>query len=352
MRNSNLELYRVIVMFLIVAHHYVCHGVSPEIKQTAPIGLSTMMLIFGGWGKVGINCFVLITGYFMCKSRFSAQKLLKLYLQITFYAVLIYGIFCLTGHEHFSPLKLLLNFWPIKKIGTNFIDCFLIFYLFIPVLNNVVSNLSKELHKYMIFLSLFVYSILPLIPTIGVSYNFVIWFMVLYVIASYIRFYGIFPKITHKQWGLMAILLIFIGSASIIGMEFFYRLGYINKFQPYRFVSDSNQILALAIAISSFMFFKDLRIPQSRLINTIGAATFGVLLIHDNSSIMRQWLWHEIVDCEGHMYQSLLLTIGYASISVIIIFVMCVGIDWFRGRYIEPSLLATSEVAIKKLFIS
>lgn len=57
------------------------------------------------------------------------------------------------------------------------------------------------------------------------------------------------------------------------------------------FVSDSNTVLALAISICSFMCFKNLKIGYSKLINTIGGSTFGVLLIHANSDVMREWLW-------------------------------------------------------------
>lgn len=93
------------------------------------------------------------------------------------------------------------------------------------------------------------------------------------------------------------------------------------------------------LSVASFMWFKDLKIPHSRFINAIGATTFGVLLIHANSDAMRQWLWRETVDCMGHFSESVLWTLGYSVASVLVIFVVCSGIDWFRGRYIEPPLI-------------
>ena len=56
----------------------------------------------------------------------------------------------------------------------------------------------------------------------------------------------------------------------------------------YYMVSGSNMPLALLVSVSIFMWFKTLRIPQSRFINAIGGSTFGVLLIHTNSDTMRQ----------------------------------------------------------------
>lgn len=66
-RNSNLELFRILVMLSIIAHHYVVNsGVWSEIQATEPTANSLFYYIFGMWGKTGINCFVLITGWFIC----------------------------------------------------------------------------------------------------------------------------------------------------------------------------------------------------------------------------------------------------------------------------------------------
>lgn len=76
-RNSNLELYRIIVMMLIVAHHYVVNsGLMDELVKDPLSSKSLFFYIFGMWGKTGINCFVMITGYFMCKSHITIRKFL------------------------------------------------------------------------------------------------------------------------------------------------------------------------------------------------------------------------------------------------------------------------------------
>lgn len=339
-RNSNLELYRIIVMLLIVAHHYVVNsGLIQAIQESNDFLNSSVMLVFGAWGKTGINCFVLITGYFMCTSVFSPGKLVKLYLQITLYGLIIYGIFCITGHETFSVIGILKTFWPVRSISDDFVSCFLLFYLFIPILNILVKSMDKRMHKYLVILLVSAFSILPSVPTVRITFNYVTWFMALYMVASYIRMYGLFPGVNHRQWGWLAISTLLIGSISVLGLEFIYCYRYIDMFIPHFFIADSNKFLSLAIAVSSFMYFKDLKIPHSRLINSIGLATFGVLLIHTNSDAMRQWLWKETVDCIGHFGDSVLWTLGYAAMSVVGIFVICAGIDWFRGRFIEPVLL-------------
>lgn len=49
------------------------------------------------------------------------------------------------------------------------------------------------------------------------------------------------------------------------------------------FVFDSNTFLVIVTAIFAFLFFKNIKILYSKVINTIDALTFGVLLIHANS---------------------------------------------------------------------
>ncbi len=337
-------------MLLIVAHHYVVNSGLFDVLDKEPLNISSsVMIIFGAWGKTGINCFILITGYFMCRTKFTFDKLLKLYLQILFYTIIIYSIFVISGHEKLTFMNLLWKIWPIHSISSGFTSCFLLFYLFIPFINLLLNNLDQKKHAYLVILIIFGFSILPTVPIIKMTFNYVSWFIVLYIIGSYIRVYGLGNKITHSQWGLLSIVFVLISSCSVLGMTMLYKKGYIPVFNPHFFISDCNKILALLVAVTSFMYFKDLKIPHSRFINAIGGATFGVLLIHANSDAMRTWLWKETVDCTGHFGSSLLWTLGYATVSVLIIFFVCAGIDWFRGKFIEPHLMTWGKNIINKV---
>ena len=102
-RNSNLELYRIILMLLIIAHHYVDNSPLLEIIRENPSSKESIFLwLFGMWGETGINCFLMITGYFMCCQNITLRKFLKLFLEVLFYNVLIYCIFVLFGYRHFA----------------------------------------------------------------------------------------------------------------------------------------------------------------------------------------------------------------------------------------------------------
>lgn len=266
-RNSNLELYRIIVMLLIVAHHYVVNSGVLDVMYQHPISANSILLfLFGMWGKIGINCFVLITGYFMCKSNITVKKFLKLVLEVEFYRVVIYLIFIVSGYESFSLTGAVEAILPITSIGTNFTGCYLVFYLCIPFLNILVRNMSEKNHLALLGLMFFTYIFMETIPKFGVTMNYVSWFICLYFIASYIRLY---PKELFERTKLWGVCTSVIGSLCIFSVLCCLVLSIkLGKQIAFYFVTDSNTFLAVCIGVSSFLFFKNLKIKQSRVINT------------------------------------------------------------------------------------
>lgn len=335
-RSSNLELFRIITMILIVAHHYVVNSgltaVDGPIYADPMSWRSLFLLVFGAFGKTGINCFVLISGYFMCRSNITAKKFCKLLLEIQFYKIVIWCIFLVSGYEKFSPVELVNVFLPIRTVSTGFASCYLIFFLFIPFLNILTANMNERQHAKLLLLCTFTYIIIGSLPGFGVTMNYVSWFVVLYFIGSYIRIYDRRLFSNTRFWGWIALAIFMISVASVVVMTWIgtmiHRSGV-----TYMFLADSNKILAVALAISSFMFFKNINIKNSAFINKVAASTFGVLMIHANSDAMRRWLWQDVLS-NVNMYESQWIVL-HAVGSVIAIFVLCTAIDYLRIRLFE-----------------
>lgn len=332
-RSSNLELYRCIVMFLIVAHHYVVNsGVIQEINQQPFEAKSLFLYLFGMWGKTGINCFMLITGYFMCKSEITLYKFTKLILQIIFYKIVFTLIFALSGYHNYGVIEIIKDISPFWNITDGFVSCFIIFYLFIPFLNILIKNMSQKRHLLLIILCLGIYTLWDNINIFAsVAFNYVSWFSILYLIASYIRLYPIYKKDDYKFWGWATLVSVAI---AILIVPLLLKI----KFFPYMHVSDSNAIFAVIIGICSFMFFKNIPMKHSKTINTIGASTFGILLIHANSDTMRQWLWRDTLDNVGWLNSEHIYL--HAIIATVGVFIVCSVIDIIRMKTIEKPLMS------------
>ncbi len=329
-RNSNLELFRIIVMFLIVAHHYVVNSGLLTVMAGEPLSTKSMFLYLFGWaGKTGIDCFVLITGYFMCTSNISLRKFLKLFGAFYLYKLLFFAIFAVSGYTELTPKFIIKSIVPFTTLDYGFVSCFLVFFCFIPFLNILIKGMSKRQHQLLLGLCLIAFSVFPQL-LVKVSLNYVWWFMVVYLIGSYFRLYPPLWSMSTKHTGLASLGFVCLSLTSIVcGGRMSTEP---NEHIVYFFVTDSNKPMAVATAVCMFLFFKNLKIGYSKVINTIAASSFGVLLIHANSDTMRQWLWRDTLDNVGHYAGNIYL---HAVVSVLAVYAISSVIDMLRIKLIE-----------------
>ena len=100
-------------------------------------------------------------------------------------------------------------------------------------------------------------------------------------------------------------------------------------------------MLAVALGISLFMWFKDMKVPQSKIINRTAQSCFGVLLIHAHSNTMRQWLWKDVLDVAGQYGTDTFIL--HSILSVIGIYIICTLIDQLRICLLEKPLFLWAE---------
>lgn len=346
-RDSNLELFRIIMMLSIVAHHYVVNsGLYSLAIEPSYDWRNYFLFLFGMWGKIGINCFVLITGYFMCKSNITIHKFLKLLLEVMFYEIVCYSIFSITNYSSISLKGLYYALTPISTITDDFISCFLVYYLLIPFLNVLVNNLSRRQHTILVILCMFFFSLMDHVPGFKFRFNYVGWFCVLHIIASYIRFYQSEFKLLSSKKSLLILLGATIAVLGVLVPVWFKDLGLPFRGGLYQYVTDSNASLAIVSSVLLFMGFKNIHIGQSKIINTIASSTFGVLLIHANSDTMRRWLWRDV--CQNVEWFNSPWMPLHAVGCVLAIYVVCILIDKVRIYLIEkPTFVVIDKILSK-----
>lgn len=334
-RQSNIELFRIILMLLIIASHYVVNsGLLPLVENDTVNVQSVFLGSISAFGKICINCFILITGYFMCKSHITLKKFLKFVFEVIFYYTVIYLLFCICGFIEFSPGAFIRTFLPVKAVTTDFTSAYILFFLCIPFANILIRNLTKNQHLCLMLLLLFIYSILGSLSWPSVAFNYVSWFFVVYLISSYIRLYPGKHSKNIKLWLAASIGAVVLASLSVaISLA-------IRQNNPhysiYNFVRDANKILAVFTAVSFFMLFKNLKIKYNKFINYLAASTFGVLLIHASGYVMTKWLW-DVMLKNPTMYNNSLLPL-HLFLSVIGVYTVCIVIDKIRIRFLERPL--------------
>ncbi len=109
-RQSNFELMRIVAIVLIIAHHVAVHadwgngGVFFPENLTANAVILQSLLPFG---KIGVNLFVFVSGYFLIRSERSTwPKIVRIWTEMFFYSVVITVIFVIfDGYEFLSAIQ-------------------------------------------------------------------------------------------------------------------------------------------------------------------------------------------------------------------------------------------------------
>lgn len=221
-RQSNIELYRIVLMLLIIASHYVSQ--SGLLAPNGPIyanpisSASLFLLILGAWGRIAVNGFVLITGYFMCQKTAKYEKLASLFFEMMFYRIVISIVLWTSGYASISLQELFNVLIPIRVISDGFISEYLVFYLFIPYLNILVNCLNKKMHFLLIMLCLFTYTFFGTFkPVFVVVMNKVSWFCVVYFIGAYLYKYPqLYTNNNKKKVGKLMLASIALCIISVI----------------------------------------------------------------------------------------------------------------------------------------
>lgn len=344
-RDSGIELFRIVTMLLIIAHHMVCNSNLYSVVESDIFNPKAIFLLcISGFGKTGINCFVMITGYFMCKSRITLKKFLKLFLEVEFYKISLYIVSVIIGVKTLSADGIFDAVFPFRSVDNGFTSTYILFFLFIPFINILIQNMDKTTHLKLIGLLLIVYTVLPTFFASEVTFNYITWFTVVYLIAAYIRIYPceLFEK--KRIWILSAVLSFVVSVISIVvcsaGAKYL-----IGRNLAFFFLTDSNKFLAVLTAFCGFMCFKNINIKPNRVINVIASTAFGVLLLHANGSL-KDWMWHKLIGIT-QIYDSSLLLL-WAIVIPILIYIVCCIIDLIRIYGLEKPFFRFYDKISKK----
>lgn len=114
MRESNFELLRIIAMMFIFVYHYINYGGILNVGSYTINKLIALFLYSGG--RVGVNIFILIMGYFMINSKFKIKKVFKMMFQVFFYSVIlaILSVYRLNSNFEATSIKnILLQYYQL-----------------------------------------------------------------------------------------------------------------------------------------------------------------------------------------------------------------------------------------------
>lgn len=329
-RNSNIEIIRIIAIIFIIFSHYSVH--SDIIKSALPIGFNRYILEISVLGNIGVILFILIMGYYSIDSSIKFKKIIKLWFQVLFYSIIIYLIFVLLKLEKFSIMAFLKVCLPITSNSYWFFTCYIILYLLSPFINIFLNRMTKK--EFIIYLlsMLFIISIYGFITMHNFYCNELIQFILFYSLGAYLKQYpeNFFIKNRFK--------IIFISTICLLLSPLLFdllgtKINFFATNSSYFF--NRTSIISILFSIALFSIFLKKDIFSNKLINNISACTFGIYLIHDNNYI-RTILWTNILKVQKYVTTNYF--IFHMIISIIMIFLICLLIEAIRKFIIEKHL--------------
>lgn len=332
-RNVNMEVLRVVAMLLIVAGHYVWFA----LKDAMPPSVLNVKTIMGGinyvtmdllflMASIGVDCFVMITGYFMIeKTEMRWNGVLKTWVQTLFYAVVIFLVGIVAFGQSASTDHVLAAFFPIHQETYWFVTHYIGLLFLAPFFARLASILTQRQYQWLLCV-LFVFSFSYFYGTVYMRDMHLELFVFLFFAAGYIRKYSI-PDWWKRNAGSVVLalwMLLFIAGTSVNVLRFL-NSGNAN-FKPY---ATENNGPVFFLALSVFVWFVHHQPFSNRLLKTtarLGTSTFGVYLIHQHFFINAP-LWAFAADT----YTMQMPVVLHCLLWTALVFLVCALLDMLRA---------------------
>ena len=317
-RFVNLDALRIVAMMMVVTLHFLDNEgflrmYPPGSLQYTAIWAIEIICI------VAVNCYVLLSGYFLSSSQFKIKRLVPLILQTLFYSLGIYLVLLYCGIIPFNLGEAVNALLPIPTGMYWFISAYIGLYLLSPFLNRLLDGLDQRLHLLFIVTLVGIFSVWPSIFTAATPLTYkgldivggysITWFIVLYVVAGYLRRYSL-PKITATRAFLRYAVITGVSIGVYALLAYATRSPGAHPFletQVSHYIS-YNSLPVLLSSVALFLFFISLKIPRflTKPVAILAPLTLGVYLLTEEPH-MRTLLW-------GNLQPHLHLTSPYVTL--------------------------------------
>lgn len=340
-RNTNLEILRIIAMLFIVAHHFAVNGFNDMTFVISNYN-NYALYFLGILGKMGVVIFIFISAYFMIDSKFTFRKLLVLGGEVYFYTLSFLVIF-LVFLTPAAPITLetwVLSLLPISHSAYWFITDYIVLMLLSPFLNKVLKGLSKGTYLKLLVLVIILWSVYPTFTGKSFGFDPLIWFIVLYMMGSFIRLHVDIDKISFKKLFIAmfaSFAITYAASATVAYLAMLFDVpglmsGTITVTTLYKDLALENKLFTLITSTAIFLIFLKRKEFSNRYINYAAGSVLGVYLIHENVFV-RPYLWKTLFSVQS--FYSSPYFILFAVATIILIFIASIGIDIIRRLTVE-----------------
>lgn len=310
-RVNNFELLRVVAMLMVVFHHFVRQtqwniGKASPTEPTGRFIKHVLLLYLRSLGKVGVEIYLLISGYFLNTRNASVKSVLRVWFRTTTWTMSIY--FCLSWIREMSYNDFFSQAFPVLTGQYWYVTSYIGLMCFSPGLAVTIKHLNQ---RQMVGIMGFLFLVVNLFAYIQTTKKIHGYFSTLwvdmflpYLLGAYFKMY---PKVLSKvptwAWTIIAVGTIIFDTAQLYYFETNNpEFKVHNGNSAFFLITGDYAPLSIGIALPWFLLFKSITLPEGwfdKFAGIAGSCTFGVYIGHENP-ILRGYLWNKWVRAQDH----------------------------------------------------
>ena len=331
-RNANIERMRIIAMVMIVAHHYASFGFFSEELNFSRNKL--FIDLIGNWGRVGINVFAMIAGYYMVGAKLRIKKLLHLMGSLWFYSLGFLLIFTLAGIVQANRSVLLSAFFPLLRSEYWFISYYALMLLLTPFFNALLQGLSRREHAALCVFLFTICCVLPTFARIRFANGQLPLFVLLYLTGAYCRLYTRVDAGLARRNRAIALGFLVFCAAVVLGIDLIgLHTGDVELLAKSSVPLETYSPLSFFAALLLLLAFCGMEPRQNRFLSGVGSLTLGVYLFHANP-FFNDVIWQNPFRTESFTDSPLLPL--HALVVISLVFTAGCLVERLRQKAIAP----------------
>ena len=332
-RQSNIELLRILSMFMILVIHANMISLPKPLHSdliSSPFPVITRYFI-ESLGIAGVDVFVMISGWFLIRTR--AKSFLSFFSQILYFwgGILIVGF--IIGKTEVSKQAVMEVFFFTRWDW--FIKSYIVLMILAPVLNTYIEHSSEKTQRY-VLIGFFLFSCTY--GWIGGASRFFVngygplLFIGLYLLSHYVRSESIRDKekslirrlFSFNKYVDFFIFLFCAVINTLLGIA-----GLYSERNIYGYVFAYINPITIIAALSLLLYFSKLKIRYNACINFLAAGAFAVFLFHSQVDV-RPYFTNGVLYLYEHY--SNLFCIAAIFLYLVLWYVGSVIIDYPRQK--------------------
>jgi hypothetical protein len=281
-----LRLYSTLLVIMRHSHHYAFHVNKKDPDYKALQLIFTLTHVCDGE-------FIILSGYFGCKTNTKLSRFFSLIMQNTFYAVGIYLFAVFMGWSKFTWEDFWHRFFAMTNNVYWFTAPFLISQVLFKPIYRGLQSLGRNYHRLILAIILYTLHV----STTGFRSNVIAYrsgisiFFVYLFFGCYLRFYEIDPGLPIS----------IAGAVITTGLHYLGITGFFNDYPICRHISEHLRTtdlfspIAIFESIFVFLVFKNMTLSPTagKVINFMSECNYGIYTVHFNKDVfdrIMQWL--------------------------------------------------------------